>query len=336
VGSWQIGIDTLARSRFVISPLAETSASLVALESGAAAHPGEHQWLAGHRRAYLRYADDHPAIPALMRAATRHWWMPSLVFRVPDFEGEPSIDRELEQVAAMAPGKVAADLAEIGLQPDSDTAGLPGTAALLLEWVWVNTVLPYWAVRRRIIEADIAARTSKLGRGGWTEVLDDMRPGMRWLGDGRLQINAFDRPPREISGNAQLMFIPVTLSTGGWADWDEPDRYALTYQCSGTLASHGRPAAPQTLAALLGRARAVILTLLATPKTTTQLVMLTGQRLGSVARHLKILHEAGLLERHRVGRFVLYSRSPAGDSLVRIQNESAEQGVDRLTPNTCS
>jgi DNA-binding transcriptional ArsR family regulator len=60
--------------------------------------------------------------------------------------------------------------------------------------------------------------------------------------------------------------------------------------------------------------------LLATPKSTTQLVALTGQRLGSVGRHLQILRDAGLLERRRVGRSVLYRRSPAGDLLVRIQD----------------
>jgi DNA-binding transcriptional ArsR family regulator len=173
------------------------------------------------------------------------------------------------------------------------------------------------------MEADIAARTTQLGRGGWTAALADMRPGMRWLGDGRLQINALDRPPREISGDAQLFFVPVTLSTIGWVAWDEPHHYALTYQCSGALAEHGiRAATPQTLAALLGPARATILTLLATPMTTTQLVALTGQRLGSVGRHLQILRAAGLLDRSRVGRSVRYQRSPAGDLLVRIQNEA--------------
>ena len=41
MGWWQVNADTLARSRFVISPLAETTASLLALERGTAAHPGE-------------------------------------------------------------------------------------------------------------------------------------------------------------------------------------------------------------------------------------------------------------------------------------------------------
>jgi DNA-binding transcriptional ArsR family regulator len=93
------------------------------------------------------------------------------------------------------------------------------------------------------------------------------------------------------------------------------------YPCSGALAEPARrPAAPETLGALLGPARAAILMLLVTPKRTTQLVALTGQRLGSVGRHLQILRAAGLLERRRAGRSVLYRRSAAGDLLVRIQS----------------
>lgn len=320
MGWWKVSTDGLAASRFVISPLAETTASLLALERGTAAHPGERQWLDVHHAAYRGYAKDHPAIPALIRVAARHRWIPMLITVAPVNQGESSFSDELRHIADLRPDEVAADLEVVGFKAAADD--LPRKAVDLLEWVWANTVLPYWATRRRIMEADIAARTTQLGRGGWAGALSDMRPGMRWLGDGRLQINALDRPPREISG-APLCFVPVTPSTRGWVAWDEPRRYALVYQCSGVLAGHdSRAAIPETLAALLGPARAVILTLLATPKTTTQLVALTGQRLGSVGRHLQILRAAGLLERRRAGRSVLYHRSPAGDLLVRIQNEA--------------
>jgi Helix-turn-helix domain len=200
------------------------------------------------------------------------------------------------------------------------TPGLQQRAADLVEWVWTHTVVPYWPRRRRIIEADIVARTTRLGEGGWAAALADMRPGLRWLGEGRLQINAYGNPPRKISG-AELFFVPVTPQTG-WVAWDEPRRYAVMYPCSGTLAHPDSQAvAPETLAALLGPARAAILALLDAPKTTTQLVTLTGQGLGSVGRHLKILWDAGLLHRRRAGRSVLYYRSEAGDLLVSIQND---------------
>jgi DNA-binding transcriptional ArsR family regulator len=52
---------------------------------------------------------------------------------------------------------------------------------------------------------------------------------------------------------------------------------------------------------------------------TTQLVALTGQALGSVGRHLKVLLDARLIGRRRAGRSVLYHRTSAGDALVEAQ-----------------
>ncbi len=41
MGWWRVNADTLAGSRFVLSALAEATASLMALERGTATHPGE-------------------------------------------------------------------------------------------------------------------------------------------------------------------------------------------------------------------------------------------------------------------------------------------------------
>lgn len=144
-----------------------------------------------------------------------------------------------------------------------------------------------------------------------------IRTGMRWEGDGRLRINAHDRPPREIAG-ARLMFVPVTAAHG-WVTWDEPDRYAVVYPCAGVLAEAGRTPPPDALSRLLGPARANVLVLLASPLSTSQLVGLTGQGLGSVGRHLKVLRDANLVDRHRTGRWVVYRRTSAGDALVEAQ-----------------
>jgi len=45
----------------------------------------------------------------------------------------------------------------------------------------------------------------------------------------------------------------------------------------------------------------------------------TGQGLGSVGRHLRVLREARLVERRRAGHSVLYSRTAAGEVLVAAQ-----------------
>ncbi len=90
----------------------------------------------------------------------------------------------------------------------------------------------------------------------------------------------------------------------------------MIYPCAGVLAQADPGPVPEALGALLGPARAGVLVLLETPKSTTQLVALTGQGLGSVGRHLKILLDARLVQRRRAGRSVLYYRTAAGDTLL--------------------
>ena len=160
-----------------------------------------------------------------------------------------------------------------------------------------------------------------MSRGGWAAVLDALRPGTRWLGENRLQVNLHEYPPREISG-AELVFVPVTPQTG-WVSWEEPQRYAVVYPCAGALAGTdgGRAAVPASLGALLGGARAQVLVLLDSPLSTTQVTAVTGRGLGSVGRHLRVLLDAGLVERRRAGRSVLYWRTGAGQVLVEAQRK---------------
>ena len=233
--------------------------------------------------------------------------------------GEDSFADEAARIRLLPPDAVLADLAIAVGGPVPrilDRPDLAERAFGILHWAWSQTVAPDWPRHRRILEADIVARTARLARGGWSAALPGLRRDMGWLGEGRLRINARDNPPREICG-ARLFFVPV-LATSGWVAWDQPGRYAIMYPCSGVLADQMAPV-PESLRALLGPARAQVLVLLDSPKSTTQLVALTGQALGSVGRHLQVLYAAGLLGRSRAGRCVLYYRTRAGDSLVAAQ-----------------
>ncbi|GII55902.1 transcriptional regulator [Planotetraspora thailandica] len=318
MGLWVVNADTLAGSRFVISPLAETMASLITLVNGTAAHPGERPWLDAHRPAYQNRLAADPDTALLLWASMGRGWIADFLTPTPSGDGEPAFEDELARVRE-APAEAVKDHLAVSLRGPLprrlDRPDLARRAAGLLEWVWTETVLPYWPRRRRVIEAEVVARTRQLGDGGWAAVLDDLRPGMRWLGNGKLQINAHDYPPREISG-AQLFLVPVT-PRAGWVSWDSPHRYAVVYPCSGPLAGGGTASVPESLGRLLGPARAGVLVLLGAPKSTTQLVALTGQGLGSVGRHLKVLLDAGLVERRRAGRSVLYYRTPAGEVVVK-------------------
>ncbi|WP_327358587.1 ArsR/SmtB family transcription factor [Streptomyces sp. NBC_01304] len=317
MGLWQISADTLAGSRFVVSPLAEATACLKALERATAAHPGEHAWLDAHLPAYRRLLAAEPVTALTVRAALGRTWNADYLTPTPTPDGDLRFEDELTEIRRTPAADVRAHLTQSldgPLPAELHRDDLAERTADLLQWIWTHTVLPYWPRRRRIIEADIVARTAQLGQGGWAAALDGMRPGMRWLGDGRLQINTHDYPTRQLTAT-RLMFVPVTMRQT-WVSWEDTARHAVVYPCSGTLADADRTVVPEALGALLGPARATVLVLLDSPKSTTQLVALTGQGLGSVGRHLKVLLDAGLAGRRRAGRSVLYYRTAVGEVLV--------------------
>jgi DNA-binding transcriptional ArsR family regulator len=316
VGLWQVDAETLARSRFLVSPLAETFACLKLLHAGAGAHPGERDWLRRHGPAYRALLAADPVTARLVRAGLGRDWIADFLTPTPR-DGETFADG-VARVRAADPDAARADLrlsAGGALPAVLERDDLPQRAAALLEWVWEETVRPSWGRRRRVLEADVVARAAQAGRGGWAAVLDSLRPGTRWLGGDRFQVNRHAYAPRAVAG-AELLLVPVTPRTG-WVSWEEPSRYAVVYPCAGALAAApDRTPVSAALAALLGAGRARVLVLLGTPLSTTQLVALTGQALGSVGRHLRVLRDAGLVERRRAGRSVLYSRTAVGDVLV--------------------
>ncbi|MET8782329.1 MULTISPECIES: winged helix-turn-helix domain-containing protein [unclassified Streptomyces] len=316
---WYLNADTLAGSRFVVSPLAETFASLKLLHAGAASHPGERAWLDAHLPAYRRLLADDPVTALLVHSGLGREWIAD--FLTPTPRQQESFEEGVARVRAASPAAARAHLTislRGPLPARLDRDDLPERAAELLTHVWTRTVRPYWDRRRRILEADVVARTAQFGRGGWAAAVDTLRPGRtRWLGGNRLQVNLHEYPPREISG-AELLFVPVTPQTG-WVSWEGTDRYAVVYPCAGVLAQGARTEVPKSLGTLLGPARAGVLVLLDSPMSTSQLVAVTGQGLGTVGRHLKVLLDARLVDRRRAGRSVLYSRTAAGEVLVTAQ-----------------
>ncbi len=314
MGLWQIDTDALARSRFMLSPFAETFASLKLLHTGVGAHPGEESWLRAHHAGYRSYLAADPVAAPLVRAALGSNWIADF-FCPTSCEGE-SFEDTVARVRAADAAEARANLLVSlrGPLPEGlDRDDLPARATELLTYVWAETVRPDWDRRRRILEADMISRTARVSQGGWAALLDSLSPWTRWLGEGRFQINRNANPPREVAAEAELLFMPVTPRTH-WASWEGRERFAIVYPCLGVLADQ-QPASAG-LGALIGDSRAVVLALLGTPLSTTQLVAVTGQGLGSVGRHLRVLLEAGLVERRRSGRSVLYLRTSAGEVLL--------------------
>ncbi len=317
MGIWLVDADVLARSRFRISALAETVATMITL-TGRPNRPGQLTRPAPLRAAFRERVAADPVAAAFLQGALLPFWVADFLCRPPD-DDDRTFDDELTRIRTAPAATLRADLTGGG--PALDAADLPERIAGMLAWVWAEAVEPDWPRRRRVFESDIVARTRRLSTGGWEAALSDLRAGTSWLGGGRLQINAHDYPPLDLAG-AQLVFIPSTAGHG-WAGWDPPHRYSLVYPCTGLLADD-RPGAPDALRRLVGPARATLLSLLGTPMSPTQLVAVTGHALGAVGNHLKILADAGLVHRRRAGRSVLYFRTPAGDHLVRASTPDDE------------
>jgi DNA-binding transcriptional ArsR family regulator len=315
MGTWQISADLLARSRFVLSPLAEVTGTLGALVRPVDAD--ERALAAGHREAFTTMLDAHPARREVLRFSARPGWLADFL-TLPPAGPDATIESQLDQIRTRGDRRVRADLREVAGDRPLPSAlrrpGVAGHAADLLEWVWTHTVAADWARRERVLRADIVSRTSRLAAQGWAGVLRDLGSDRDWLGEGRLRINRHDNPPRVLEDDADLFFIPVH-ARGTWVGWDIPHRYAVYYPVTGALAEVGGRSA-DGLSPLLGRNRARILSELDEPASTSHLVTRTGLPLGTVGGHLRVLLDAGLVLRRRSGREVLYWRTALGDTLV--------------------
>lgn len=311
MGVWLVTADVLAGSRFRASTLAETVATLSVLIGRQPNRPGQLAQPTAMQTAFRERMAEDPVGRAFLTWAFRPAWLVDFLC-APPTPREQTFDEELDRVRSASPASLLADLAPAD-DPALHAPDLPDRIADVMDWVWTNAVEPDWQRRQRAFEADTIARTRRLSTGGWAAALDDMRPNMRWLGAGQLQINAYDYPPQDLA-DGSLLFIPIT-GARGWVGWRRPHLYSVVYPCTGLLAE-GQPTAPDALRRLIGPARATLLNQLDSPMSTTQLVSATGFALGAVGNHLKVLLDAQLVRRRRAGRSVLYYRTPDGDRLI--------------------
>lgn len=321
MGAWRLSADLLAGSRFTISPLAECVAALTVLQRPV--DPWQRAFHAGHRAAFDEMLAEHPVRRALVdrswrpRTGSRPGWMADFL-AVPPTRAGMTLAEELELLAqewdderircalrGMRPGRLPAVLLAGGLRDE---------VLALFRWIWTATIEADWPRRERVLRADIVSRTATLATRGWSAVVPTLGASRAWLGDGRLRINRYDLPDRDLGEAESLFFIPVHAN-GSWVAWEEPRRYALVYPVTGALAAPGASSS-DGLARLVGRNRAGLLSALDEPHSTTQLAALSSLPLGAVGNHLRVLLDAGLVLRRRAGREVLYWRTDVGDALV--------------------
>jgi DNA-binding transcriptional ArsR family regulator len=315
MGVFLVDADVLARARFGTSQLAETVGALGMLDRDRP-RTWQRGWRDRHLAAFRDRMRQDPVGAAIVRHAFGPTWTADFLTIPPERPGL-DLEQELAELLSLSDADVRRDLEQVRvpLPRELTATDLAATVAEVLRWTWTHTIAPTWERRQRVLAADVVARTSRLSREGWSGVLDDMRPGMRWLGDGELQVNAAPHPPRDIRGS-DLTFLAAHCD-GGWVTWrlEEPARYGIVYPVTGVLADEAHDT-PEALARLLGSARAALLVRAETPVSTSALVALTGMPLGTVGSHLRVLLDAGLLHRRRSAREVLYWWSESARSLV--------------------
>jgi len=105
-----------------------------------------------------------------------------------------------------------------------------------------------------------------------------------------------------------------------------PSRTALVYPARGVRAqtSGGQGGVAQ----LIGATKVRLLTELRAPATPTQLAALLDLSLGTIAKHLAALSDAGVISAQRQGRAVYYELTTDGERLLDLVIHSSDPQAD--------
>ncbi|MFC8825008.1 DUF5937 family protein [Streptomyces sp. NPDC057137] len=317
-------VGDLARVRFAVSPMWEVAPSLRLLRSGTV-HPVHRPWADQVR-------------PRLLAAGLDRGWLSELVppaRYVPDFLNPaplvptPAPQDEWDAIRASPADRVRRDLEHLarhegGLGPRLRAlhADPPGRLAKLVEEIetyWELALAPYWARIRAVLDADILHRARMVAEHGAGHLLNDLHASLSW-DDDVLRVNGRKQPMTRTSAGAGLLLIPSAFTGPGVRTRTAPpDPPQLAYPARGIGSLWSTRPATRTgaLSAVLGRSRALLLTELQTPASTTQLAHRTGLSPAGVSQNLTALKDAGLVSAHRAGRSVLYARTAAAETLLQ-------------------
>ncbi|MEY9873058.1 hypothetical protein ABH931_002539 [Streptacidiphilus sp. MAP12-33] len=311
----------LARVRFAYTPLGETVSSLRALKDPGS-RPVHLPWARRTQALLTERQVRFELLSALVRVPSSY--IPDFLTPVPE-TGSPSLEDELAALRSLPPAALRTDLGRLGhpLPPlveelhREPASGLPRLADEIRAYAEV-AVTPHWPRMRRLLDAEILRRARLMATDGAAGLFSDLHPMVSWE-NGRLHVaHRTYHHDRSLEAGLGLVVIPsVFVWPECFSQTNPPRQPGLTYPARGVgcLWESGPPAAPDGLVRVFGRSRAALLAALDTPHSTTELAARTGMPAPTVSHHLKALQAARLATATRVGRSVLYLRSPAAESL---------------------
>ncbi|WP_371499980.1 winged helix-turn-helix domain-containing protein [Kitasatospora sp. NBC_00374] len=305
----------LARTRLAVSPLWETVTSLRVLQSERI-RPLHLRW-AARTRPRLR---DLALLTALVPV---HGYIPDFL-NPPAASAVPSFDAELATVARTGHARIRADLGrltrwtpEVQAFHDDPAAGLTRLTAELTRY-WEVALAPYWPRLRAVLEADVLHQSRRFAAEGAAAVLRELNPHVEW-GDEVLSIpNSLCGSSSSLAGRGLLLVPSAFVGPSVLIVDAPPETVQMCYPTRGvgTLWEQAPAQVPDAVAAVLGKSRALLLTELAEPASTTELSRRTGLSAAGVSQHLTALRAAGIVTSHRAGRSVLYQRTAVADTLL--------------------
>lgn len=313
------------RYRFAISPLGETVLLTRAMGLPHVFRSGTPSaWLRRHRLARLRLEAAYDLRP-LLALMTEEPSLPG--FLTPPETVLGDLEREVVGVRATPIDQVRSEIESIlatraPLEPAVErqlrSPEVAHRLADLLEAVWEGLIAPSWPLLQDVLERDILYRSRALAGGGLAGVFKDLDP-LITLEEPELRIQcAHCDATRVLDGQGLLLRPSAFIWPHAAVSLDEEQPAELVYPARGVASLLF--AEPQrfdgALATLIGSTRAQVLTVLDEPMHTSGLARIFRRSPGNIADHLKALRDSGLIDRMRVGRKVVYSRTRLGDALL--------------------
>lgn len=314
--------DDLLAVRFACSPLWETQA---AVRTFADAEPR------ARHEAWHAFVQERAArldLSPLLALQPLRGYVPDFL-TPPPRTPRPRLRDQLAEIRATPPAQVAQELERCRESVTDERycslidgyLAKPARARELLadrlHEAWTELVAPFWVRISAVLERDVEYRSRTLARHGWRRVLEELHPRLRWTKRG---LSCLDRSGQTVPVDERGLVLMPSAFHGPKvaAIVDEPWLPTIAYPARGIgelwLKRAGSPAA---LARLLGRTRALVLTSLDEPLSTTTLAALIELSPAGASRHLLALRDAGLVSTTRHGHEVRYSRTTLGSALVR-------------------
>lgn len=307
--------------------MVDASAALMLLSGGYQRYPLDRGWVNERRDRFNTMTGD-PVRSTVVEVIGNTTWLPDFM-TPPPADVEASFTAELERVATTDARRASTDLRAAGVPPElAEREDAAQIVAELLDDVWHHFVRPEWPQRRAALERDVAMRANTLACRGWAYTLEGLIPHMQWLDEGRLEVNSYVYPTQDLQ-QAELLLTPCSFGSS-WLCIAPPTAYAIAYPASPSWLPDTETRS--ALSRLIGHTRAALLRALSNPATTTQLTMQLHLSLGAVGDHLRVLRDAGIVARVRVGREVLYHRTARGDSLAGEEPSVATANGASLAP----